>query len=65
MSPVTSIHAVAAKLGITEEFLEPRGSAMAKLRLQLLESPRPATKRKILTIGGQRDASGLCMYGLQ
>ncbi len=50
MAQAKSVQEIAAKLGIKEEFLEPRGSGMAKLRLQLLEEARPATQRKLILV---------------
>ncbi len=50
MPQARNIQEVAAKLGIKEEFVEPRGSAMAKLQLELLDEARPATQRKLILV---------------
>jgi formate--tetrahydrofolate ligase len=56
-SPLEPIGRIAEKLQINHQFVEPWGSSMAKLRLELLEEPRPATKRKLILVTAMTSTS--------
>jgi formate--tetrahydrofolate ligase len=54
LEPITLI---ADKLQINPQYLEPWGSHMAKLRLELLSESRPATKRKLILVTAMTSTS--------
>ena len=49
-APLLSIREITAKLNIPDELVEPWGSHMAKLRLELLSESRPATQGKLIVV---------------
>ncbi len=49
-TPLRPIREVAEKLEIPEQYIEPVGTYMAKLRLELLSQPRPATRQKLILV---------------
>lgn len=51
------IREIAQKLQIEDQYLEPWGSHMAKIRLDVLNSPRPATKRKLILVTAMTSTS--------
>jgi formate--tetrahydrofolate ligase len=56
-SPLEPIGRIAEKLQINQQFVEPWGSSMAKLRLELLGESRPATKRKLILVTAMTSTS--------
>lgn len=58
MSPrLRPIKEVAEKLGIGEQYCEPLGAHMAKLKLDLLSESRPVTKRKLIVVTAMTSTS--------
>jgi formate--tetrahydrofolate ligase len=51
------IKEIAEKLGIGEQYIEPWGTHMAKLRLELLSEGRPATQHKLILITAMTSTS--------
>ena len=51
------IREIIAKLDIPEAFVEPCGTHIAKLRLELLAAPRPATRRKLVLVTAMTSTS--------
>jgi formate--tetrahydrofolate ligase len=56
-SSLEPIGRIAEKLQISQQYLEPWGSHVAKLRLELLQEPRPATKRKLILVTAMTSTS--------
>ena len=56
-SSLEPIGRIADKLQIPGEYVEPWGSSMAKLRLELLQESRPATKRKLILVTAMTSTS--------
>lgn len=56
-SSLEPIGRIAEKLQISEKYLEPWGSHVAKLRLELLQESRPATKRKLILVTAMTSTS--------
>lgn len=54
MRPISEI---VHKLGIPEQFIEPYGTQMAKLRLELLQAKLPPTKRKLILVTAMTSTS--------
>ena len=51
------IREIIAQLDIPEAFIEPCGTHIAKLRLELLAAPRPATRRKLVLVTAMTSTS--------
>lgn len=51
------IREIIAKLDIPEAFVEPCGTHIAKLQLELLTAPRPATRRKLVLVTAMTSTS--------
>ena len=51
------IQEIAAKLNIPGEFLEPCGTHIAKLRLELLSAPRPPSRRRLILVTAMTSTS--------
>ena len=56
-SRLKPIQEIAEKLAIGEQYLEPLGAHMAKLRLELLSEPRPATQGKLILVTAMTSTS--------
>ncbi len=56
-SALLPIREITAKLDISENLLEPWGKYIAKLRLELLSAPRPATRRKLILVTAMTSTS--------
>ncbi len=56
-SCMRQIKEIAEHLGIKEQYLEPWGTHMAKLRLELLSEHRPATRRKLILVTAMTSTS--------
>ena len=56
-SSLEPIGRIAEKLQISQQYLEPWGSHVAKLRLELLQESRPATKRKLILVTAMTSTS--------
>jgi formate--tetrahydrofolate ligase len=56
-SSLEPIGRIAEKLQIDQQYLEPWGSHVAKLRLELLHESRPATKRKLILVTAMTSTS--------
>jgi formate--tetrahydrofolate ligase len=56
-SPLLPIREIAAKLDIPENLVEPCGKHIAKLRLELLSAPRPATRRRLVLVTAMTSTS--------
>jgi formate--tetrahydrofolate ligase len=57
VSPLLPIREITAKLNIPENLVEPWGRHIAKLRLELLSAPRPATRRKLILVTAMTSTS--------
>ncbi|MGZ4827166.1 MAG: formate--tetrahydrofolate ligase [Terriglobales bacterium] len=51
------IREIAAKLNIADPFIEPWGTHIAKLRLELLSAPRPPSKRRLILVTAMTSTS--------
>lgn len=56
-SPLLPIREITAKLDIPEDLVEPWGKHIAKLRLELLSAPRPATQRRLILVTAMTSTS--------
>jgi formate--tetrahydrofolate ligase len=56
-SVLMPIAQIAEKLHIDQQYIEPWGAHMAKLRLELLSETRPATKRKLILVTAMTSTS--------
>ncbi len=56
-SPLKPISQIAEKLQIGEQYIEPWGAHMAKIRLELLSESRPATKHKLILVTAMTSTS--------
>jgi len=56
-SRLKPIQEIAKKLGIGEQYLEPWGADMAKLRLELLSESRPTTQGKLILVTAMTSTS--------
>ncbi len=56
-SALLPIREITAKLDIPENLVEPWGKHIAKLRLELLSAPRPATRRKLILVTAMTSTS--------
>ncbi len=56
-SSLEPIGRIAEKFQISQQYLEPWGSHVAKLRLELLQESRPATKRKLILVTAMTSTS--------
>jgi len=56
-SPLLPIREITAKLDIPENLVEPWGKYIAKLRLELLSAPRPATQRRLVLVTAMTSTS--------
>ena len=56
-SVVLPIGQIAEKLNIDQQYIEPWGAHMAKLRLELLSETRPATRRKLILVTAMTSTS--------
>ncbi|HVO80894.1 MAG TPA: formate--tetrahydrofolate ligase [Terriglobales bacterium] len=56
-SSLKPIREIADKLGIAEQYVEPWGASMAKLRLGLMSEARPATQGKLILVTAMTSTS--------
>lgn len=56
-APLLPIREITAKLNIPDAFVEPWGTHIAKLRLELLSAPRPPTRRRLILVTAMTSTS--------
>ncbi|MGZ4811912.1 MAG: formate--tetrahydrofolate ligase [Terriglobales bacterium] len=56
-APLLPIAEIAAKLNIPDAFVEPSGTHIAKLRLELLSAPRPPSRRRLILVTAMTSTS--------
>ncbi|MBZ5631228.1 MAG: formate--tetrahydrofolate ligase [Acidobacteriia bacterium] len=56
-TPLLPIPEIAAKLNIPDAFIEPWGTHIAKLRLELLSTPRPPSQRRLILVTAMTSTS--------
>ncbi len=56
-APLLPIREITAKLNIPDEFVEPWGAHIAKLKLELLSAPRPPSRRRLILVTAMTSTS--------
>ena len=57
LAPLLPIREITAKLDIPDAFVEPWGTHVAKLRLELLSAPRPPSRRRLILVTAMTSTS--------